>query len=341
MANEKKLKKSFSKMLETLFEDFEEEIVDKITKVDKKIKEIEENIQNYVKVKISDDIKNITKEFNEKIEKLQENYNQLQSTNNKKLTEKIDQLEKEKKELEEKHKNLEITKTELNTKIGNLTQNLKQESGYKTKYEEVNKNYNELKTKIEEIQKSKDNLEKEKKELEETNKRLQDDLKSKKEKLAECENQKNDLSPLLDYKKVFEEDDKLMDLLDSLLKNPTLKEYKEKNEITDKTPKSIKNLLLKLSTPQIFINSYYEDLVKYKKENPTIMSDEEVRFYNAINNYFGDEIIIYPSTKTTDKSFSRSLHRGIDGETSGEIDNGIILIPADKIDNEKIKVKLK
>jgi len=198
---------------------------------------------------------------------------------------------------------------------------------------------------IKEIQNKKDlnysQFEKEKKELEEINKRLQDDLKSKKEKLAECENQKNNLSPLLDYKKVFEEDDKLMELLDSLLKNPTLKEYKEKNEITDKTPKSIKNLLLKLTTSQIFINSYYDDLVEYKKENQTIMSDEEIRFYKAINNYFEDEIIIHPSTKTTDKSFSRSLHRGINGEQAGEIDNGIILIPADKIDNEKIKVKLK
>ena len=198
---------------------------------------------------------------------------------------------------------------------------------------------------IKEIQNKKDlnysQFEKEKKELEEINKRLQDDLKSKKEKLAECENQKNNLSPLLDYKKVFEEDDKLMELLDSLLKNPTLKEYKEKNEITDKTTKSIKNLLLKLTTSQIFINSYYDDLVEYKKENQTIMSDEEIRFYKAINNYFEDEIIIHPSTKTTDKSFSRSLHRGINGEQAGEIDNGIILIPADKIDNEKIKVKLK
>jgi len=71
------------------------------------------------------------------------------------------------------------------------------------------------------------------------------------------------------------------------------------------------------------------------------MKDEEIEFYEAINNYFDNEIIKNPTEKIIEEDFDKSKHRGIENEKNGKIDNGIVLIPADIGNNDKIRVKLK
>jgi len=133
---------------------------------------------------------------------------------------------------------------------------------------------------------------------------------------------------------------KLMTLLNTLLENSALSTYRKKSAIVDDSSESIYNLLLKLSTGQIFVKSYYESLVEYKKENQKEMSSKEVVFYEAINSFFGEEIIENPSKTKIDGKFDKSKHRGINNEKEGTLDNGMVLIPSDTTNNDKIKVKL-
>ena len=171
---------------------------------------------------------------------------------------------------------------------------------------------------------------------------------SQEEKIKEVEkhltNEKENSQKIEVKYKAFEEafmSEKIIKLLEATLENKALEAYKNENSINDKSPKSILNLLLNLSTEQTFVKSYYDSLVEYKKSNQEEMTKEEVAFYEAINSYFDKEVINNPREIKVADSFDKSKHRGIEMENKGEIDNGIILIPSDITNNDKIKVKMK
>jgi len=171
---------------------------------------------------------------------------------------------------------------------------------------------------------------------------------SQEEKIKEVEkhltNEKENSQKIEVKYKAFEEafmSEKIIKLLEATLENQALEAYKNENSINDKSPKSILNLLLNLSTEQTFVKSYYDSLVEYKKSNQEEMTKEEVAFYEAINSYFDKEVINNPRETKVAGSFDKSKHRGIEMENKGEIDNGIILIPSDITNNDKIKVKMK
>jgi len=177
----------------------------------------------------------------------------------------------------------------------------------------------------------------EKSSLESDKKVLTKNLASESNKLKACNSEIKDLQSLKD---TFMSD-KVMNLLDSVLNNHTLAKYREENKIVGKDSNSILNLLLNLSNPQIFVKSYYKILVEFKKENQEVMGDDEVAFYEAINKYFGEEVIVNPSKKLEERSFDKKIHRGINLESIATIIEKIILIPSDTTNNDKIKVKVK
>jgi len=166
------------------------------------------------------------------------------------------------------------------------------------------------------------------------------DLQNKNKEISELETTIDKLeNTLKDYDKVFKSD-KIISLLTNLLNNPALKNYRNKEGIEDDSPKSIYNLLLKLKSAKYFIDSYYDILVEYKKDNQEIMNDNEIEFYKSINKYFNDEVILNPSAITIEGKFTKIKHRDINNEIEGP-ENAIILIPADKYNNDKIKVEVK
>jgi septal ring factor EnvC (AmiA/AmiB activator) len=178
---------------------------------------------------------------------------------------------------------------------------------------------------------------------EEENNTLTEENKELKSSLNEKENELKETTKEIKKLEQFEssiKSPKLMTLLNTLLVNPALGKHREKSAIVDDSAQSILNLLLKLSTGQIFVKSYYETLVEYKKENQKVMSSEEVAFYEAINDFFGEEIIKNPNITKVEGKFDKSKHRGINNEKEGTIDSGIVLIPSDTTNNDKIKVKL-
>jgi len=180
-------------------------------------------------------------------------------------------------------------------------------------------------------------------EKQQESKKYEESLTKKSLLIKEKEDEVKEIHEELKNLKSFEssiKSPKLMTLLNTLLENSALSAYRKESTIVDDSAKSIYNLLLKLSTGQIFVKSYYETLVEYKKENQKEMSREEVAFYEAINQFFGEDIIENSSKTKVDGKFDKSKHRGINNEKEGTFDSGIILIPSDTTNNDKIKVKL-
>ena len=126
--------------------------------------------------------------------------------------------------------------------------------------------------------------------------------------------------------------------------NKTLDKYRQETQIIDDSINSIYNLISHLGNKKEFIRSYIEFVRDYKVNNHDIMSKEEREFYQAINNYYDEEVIHIPSSDTVDE-FDKSMHRGMKlGKTSLETrtsdKNLVILIPSD-IDNTYMRVAVK
>lgn len=240
------------------------------------------------------------------------------------------------KALQNNHNDLKIRYDNLQDEKSNLTNEV---SKMKEENLSLLSSINTKEANISELSGKCSKLENEKASLEEEIKNTKSVLDSKSIELEQKEQEIQNLKPFED---VFKSE-KIMALLNALLNNKALKEYREKEGINDDSPRSIYNLIKKLDSGKLFINSYYESLVKYKqeKDNQNEMSSEETDFYLKINKYFDKELIINPESKKINGSFTKAEHRGIGGETSGDMDDGIILIPSDSIGNDKIKVKLK
>ncbi|GEM_PF-3477854 len=168
-----------------------------------------------------------------------------------------------------------------------------------------------------------------------------DSIRKKLESISlEMKDKERTIQALESYKETFASG-KTMRLLEALLCNKTLEAYRRHYNITDKSTQSILHLTKQLLDAKTIINNYYKHLSEYKKEYQEAMSREEIDFYGQINAYFGETIIHIPENGKINSEFTKAEHRGINGETSGTIDDGIVLIPSDAVGNEKIKVKLK
>jgi len=231
----------------------------------------------------------------------------------------LTETKKSLKNKKEENTSLEKEKEELNSELKNL----------KSDKKIVDKKLSETEKFLKEKNKENNSLEEEKI-------ALNNFLKEKEDEVKEINKELNKLKSFESSIKT----PKLMILLNALLKNQALAQYREKSAIVDDSAESIYNLLLKLSTGQIFVKSYYESLVEYKKKNQKEMSSEEIAFYKAINSFFEKEIIENLTETKIEGKFDKSKHRGINNEKEGTLDNGIILIPSDTTNNDKIKVKL-
>ena len=198
-----------------------------------------------------------------------------------------------------------------------------------------NEKIEQLNTQIQSKQNSINTLETDKKQLEDYYNKCQQNYNDLKISLTQQQ------SNLETYKEVFE-NKKLLNLLNSILANPALEIYRETKGIIDSSPQSLFNLISNLTTPKVFVSSYYDDLTEYKKTHQSEMSKEEIEFYKAINDYFGNDVILIPEKNKIDR-FDKAKHRGInrDGKITLKGDNNaIILIPADTTNNDKIKVSV-
>jgi len=191
-----------------------------------------------------------------------------------------------------------------------------------------------LKTRLDESEKKSKKTEEREKAEKEKNEKLnvaKNDIESQKEVLEK---------ELNDFKSSFEKKE-ILNLLNAILECPALEAFRSAKGIKDKKPNSILSLILILNSPKVFIDSYYNYLLKYKQSNQEGITEDEINFYTAINQYFGNETIRDCKTTKVTGTFTKDIHRGIKGETGGEIENGIILIPGDVTGENKIKVKLK
>ena len=262
--------------------------------------------------------------------------------------------------------NLTNLETTINTLSSQQDETIKQVKGMfefykddvvtaKKELDNIKKKNTSLDDELKACIKSKDELkevekevEKRKLEIEELEKRLKESQEKLKKTLKESQEEAKKKDSIIDELKVKLKDiqdtfiqPKLLKLLETVLANPTLEKFRNKTGITDKTPSSSYQLLIKLCDAQSFVDSYYEDLKEYKKSNQDKMCDKEIEFYKMINEYFSKEIILNPDVTTIEDSFDKSKHKGVNNELNGEIDNGIVLIPADTINHDKIIVKLK
>ncbi len=213
-----------------------------------------------------------------------------------------------------------------------------------------NKKFQDVQSEVSSLNTKNSKLDEEIKELRKSHKDKEADIATLKREKGETEetlskrtselnSNKLKIETLQPFEDVFHEK-KLAKLLRTILDNPALENYRDKESIKDTSAQSIFNLVKHLSSAKVFISSYYDNLVEYKKKNQDEMRDEETDFYEALNHYFGDEYI-KSIQKKEDRGFDKACHRGIKGESNGEIDDGIILIPADTTNNDKIKVKIK
>jgi len=267
---------------------------------------------------LKDKVSNQDKE----IKYLQDDNLELKKENSSLITDK-QQLNFETNQLKEKLDKLEDEKNGLEKDISLKEEEIETLNNTNTKFHKDNEIF---KNKIETFQEEKKNLESKIKDLENSKEELN--------KLKEI--------PIKEFQEVFMEDN-LMKLLDSILKNPTLEQFRKEKKIIDKMPQSIFNLLVLLYSAREFVNGYYDYLVSYKKDNQEEMSNEEIKFYNEINNYFGKKVISNPTQRFVEEDkFDKAIHRSIDLRYRDVklADDKIILIPADTVGHDKIKVKI-
>ena len=314
----------------------ENTLKDNVDNLEKKITiletQIQNNSQNVVKL-LKDDIENSFKSLNSFLE------------------EDIKKREKREDEMLKWLKNIFLntgeTLKELQNKIDEQSQKIVELEKQITETEGENKQLlDSIELKDKEITKQEKKIDKYKNEI----KSLQDDKAQLEKYFDSCKDKNSSLEEkleeekenLLNYKEVFESE-KLLNLLNSIINNPALSIYRKNKKIEDNSPKSLFNLISQLATPKVFVNSYYNDLVEYKKGNRSEMSEEEIKFYKAVNDYFGEDVIDIPVSKRIDK-FDKAKHIGMkeNGKlTMDRNDNAIILIPSDKTNNDKIRVVAK
>lgn len=233
------------------------------------------------------------------------------------LKEKNKILEVDIKDLSEKNTHLQIKNSSLSKEVNESNQ----------KIDNLNIEIKDLKTTIQNLEYEKD------KQVKDIDKLRQDnnDIKEKYDK---------NVKALKDFENIFY-NEKLIKLLEAILNNSALQIYKDEIDIDGKNPKSIYNLLQRVLSPKLFIDSYYDSLKEYKKTYQNKMDDNEIKFYQVVNEYFSEEVILDFNKKIIDEDFDKSKHKGINNEKKGEIDSGIVLIPADTINHDKVIVKLK
>jgi chromosome segregation ATPase len=296
-------KKKYIKKLEDLEEKLEKNIKSVNEEIDKKVESMFGNIKAFFVDLINKNLKETLESVNSQLSSINEELTELKSDN----------------------KNLKETLESFNIQLSSMKKELA-----------------ELKSKkISNLENENENLQKEIKSCKNEVMKLKDDVKNLQSKLKECKNEISELEKLREYKEVFE-DEKLNNLLNAILKNNALVKFREDNNIKDISPKSIMNLVKFLKDERVFVNSIYNYILEYKRENQTEMSDEEIEFYNAVNDYFGKEVFFNIYKHVKEDKFDKSIHRGINGETRGELsDDKLVLIPSSNVDGIKMKVKMK
>jgi len=320
----KKVKfKSLKKAIRSIIEDSVREIVDEI---------LDERLQ-FLEAKIDEKFDNLDRNF-----KSEEEFNRIKEENSV-LNERLSNLEKENREYKERLNNLEKNinnlKDELNQSrktIEDLNRKIREKE---KELEEKNRDLEKLNQELEQLKIYSGELEKENRKNEEKINNLNEELVNCNSNLYKEKEEKEILKSEIDKLKSQKE----FKLLKALLNNPALKDYREKYNIKGEDLISLFNLNRFLSSPRVFINSYYDYLVEYKKANPYEMDDREIEFYKAVNEYFNEEVI-KDIKKFEEGSFDKTKHRGINNETRGEIsDDKIVLIPTHL--DSKMRVKLK
>jgi len=311
-----------------------EKVTENLKEVTENLKEVTENLKENTKPKKKkkDILKLVEEKIDEKFKQFETLLKNLQNNDE------LEELKKDNEKLQNKLKNCNFYKNknkaldENNKKLLEDNQNLKNENEslkfWQKKAEYLENEKTQLSSELSKLEKQ---LNTQKIEIKNSFKQQIENLNSEiKEKNIELEGLKNIIFT-----------DKFNQLFSTILNNETLLEYRKKYNVVDNSIYSAIYLFRNLCNARTFINSFYDDLVEYKKSHQTPLSDNEVEFYKAINEYFDEEIIKNPTQKVYDGSFERDIHRGINNERDGEIDEGIILIPAMKVDNKKMKVKLK
>jgi DNA repair exonuclease SbcCD ATPase subunit len=365
-------KKKYIKKLEDLEEKLEKNIKSVNEEIDKKVESMFENIKAFFVDLINKNSKKTLESVNIQLSSIREELAELKSDNKnlkealeesvkiqlspmrKELTELKSDIRKELTELKSDNKNLkealeESVKIQLSSMREELAElkskkisNLENEN--KNIQKEINKKdiliidlQKEIKSYKDEVMKLKELTELKSKKIS----NLENENKNLQSKLKECKDEISELEKLREYKEVFE-DEKLNNLLNAILKNNALVKFREDNNIKDISPKSIMNLVKFLKDERVFVNSIYNYILEYKRENQTEMSDEEIEFYNAVNDYFGKEVFFNIYKHVKEDKFDKSIHRGINGETRGELsDDKLVLIPSSNVDGIKMKVKMK
>jgi chromosome segregation ATPase len=288
--------------------------------------------------KVLDEIckKKYIKKLEDLEKKLEKNINSV----NEKIDEKVESMFENIKAffVDSINNNLKKTLESVNSQLSSINEEL-------TELKSVNSQLSSIREELTELKSVNSQLSSIREELAELKSKkisnLENENKNLQSKLKECKDEISELEKLREYKEVFE-DEKLNNLLNAILKNNALVKFREDNNIKDISPKSIMNLVKFLKDERVFVNSIYNYILEYKRENQTEMSDEEIEFYNAVNDYFGKEVFFNIYKHVKEDKFDKSIHRGINGETRGELsDDKLVLIPSSNVDGIKMKVKMK
>jgi len=317
------------------------EMNEKIDKINKKLDSIEKNIEESCEKKK----KKIENQLEETIKKIFDLEKKVDNVFEK-LLKKVGDIISEnlKKILEDISSDINSLKTQIG-EIEELKNKLNQKEREIEDKEELiekqNKKIEELEKKFDITKSEKEILESKLKEKEEKINKLQKEMKSYNEKISELENKLTNLDSLESFKNVFEGAE-FKKLFEAVLKNPALEEFRKEYEILDNSPKSMFNFTKLLKNERVFVLSIYPYIVEYKKNHQKEMDEREIEFYNAINDYFDKEVFYKIEKKVNEDKFDKSYHRGINNELRGELsDDKLVLIPPCKIDDIKMKVKLK
>ena len=316
------------------------ETTKKISDLEKKVDDVFENLLKKIGDMINKNIKKILEDISSDINSLKTQIGAIEELKNKlnqkerEVEDKEELIEKQNKKIEELEKKFDITKSEreiLEFKLKEKEKFIKEQN---TKIEKLEENF--VITKSE-----KEILESKLKEKEKMINKLQKDMENYNKKISELENKLTNLDSLESFKNVFEEP-KFRRLFEAVLKNPALEEFRKEYEILDNSPKSMFNFTKFLKNERVFVLSIYDYIVNYKKNHQEEMDEREIEFYNAINDYFDKEVFYKIEKKVNEDKFDKSYHRGINNELRGELsDDKLVLIPPCKIDDIKMKVKLK
>ena len=317
----------------------------------KKIREIVKSVVQKIEKNIPDILENVLDEYDledtsTKIDNLEKLVNNLNNELKDIIKEEAEKDRKKRDEMFEMLKNIlqcvKGSNDELQGKLEDLTKNKHtlEQTITKQKQELAN-----LKSQTQGFKREKDSLETKLKNGEE---KWEKDLDSLNLKLKDLDSLENKCKQLEEEKLSLEEfkrtvaNEKLLSLLDKILNNRALESFRKEFDILNKDAASIANLLKRVADEKVFVNSFYKSAEEYKKKHQEALLDEEIEFYNEINNYFDSEIFTSITKTVSEDEFDKTLHRGIDGQSKGELsEDKELLIPKCSVEDRKIKVKLK